>query len=140
MHSRLGCTTLLQPAFPTESNVNFPWEKSLWDNTIQYNTESAVKASFVLVSCFKQQPISVLQFVSHVVAGGGTSARKLCGSKWWLLLTTCNLRVSCVLQHLLMLGTERAVVHCWKEGLMVMWKPVSLCDWCMWKLVSVSVG
>ena len=34
MHSRLGSTTLLQLAFPGESNPNFPWGKSHWDNTV----------------------------------------------------------------------------------------------------------
>ena len=33
MHSRLGHATLLQLAFPRESNPNFPCEESHWDNT-----------------------------------------------------------------------------------------------------------
>ena len=33
VHLRLGSMTLLQLAFPEESNQNFPWEKSQWDNT-----------------------------------------------------------------------------------------------------------
>ena len=33
MHRRLGSATLSQLAFPRESNPNFPWEKSHWDNT-----------------------------------------------------------------------------------------------------------
>ena len=34
MHHRLGSTTLLQLAFPQESilNLNFPQEKSQWEN------------------------------------------------------------------------------------------------------------
>ena len=31
---RLGNATLLQLAFPGESNPNFPWGKSHWDNTV----------------------------------------------------------------------------------------------------------
>ena len=34
MHSRMGSATLSQLAFPGESNPNFPWEKSHWDNTV----------------------------------------------------------------------------------------------------------
>ena len=34
MHSRLGSATLSQLAFPGESNPNFPWEKSHWNNTV----------------------------------------------------------------------------------------------------------
>ena len=34
MHSRLGSATLSQLALPRESNPNFPWEKSKWDNTV----------------------------------------------------------------------------------------------------------
>ena len=34
MHRRLGNATLLQVAFPGEDNLNFPWEKSHWDNTV----------------------------------------------------------------------------------------------------------
>ena len=34
MHSRLDSLTLLQLAFPRESNLNFTWEKSHWDNTV----------------------------------------------------------------------------------------------------------
>ena len=34
MHSRLGSTTLLQLAFPEESNWNLLWENSQWDNTV----------------------------------------------------------------------------------------------------------
>ena len=34
MHSRLSSVTLSQLAFPGESNPNFPWEKSHWDNTV----------------------------------------------------------------------------------------------------------
>ena len=30
----LGSATLSQLAFPGESNPNFPWEKSQWDNTV----------------------------------------------------------------------------------------------------------
>ena len=33
MHRRLGSVTLSQLAFPGESNLNFPWEKSHWQNT-----------------------------------------------------------------------------------------------------------
>ena len=34
MHRRLGSTTLSQLAFRGESNPNFPWEKSEWENTV----------------------------------------------------------------------------------------------------------
>ena len=34
MHRRLGSTTLSQLTFPRESDPNFPWEKSQWDNTV----------------------------------------------------------------------------------------------------------
>ena len=34
MHTGLGSATLSQLAFPRESNPNFPWEKSPWDNTV----------------------------------------------------------------------------------------------------------
>ena len=34
MHLRLASATLSQLAFPRESNPNFPWEQSQWDNTI----------------------------------------------------------------------------------------------------------
>ena len=34
MHPRTGSATLSQLAFPGESNLNFPWEKSHWDNTV----------------------------------------------------------------------------------------------------------
>ena len=34
MHRRLDIVTLLQLAFPGESNPNFPWKKSQWDNTV----------------------------------------------------------------------------------------------------------
>ena len=34
MRGRLGSATLQQLAFPGESNLNFPWEKSYWDNTV----------------------------------------------------------------------------------------------------------
>ena len=34
MHPRLGSATLSQLAFPGEGNPNFPWEKSLGDNTV----------------------------------------------------------------------------------------------------------
>ena len=34
MHPSLGSMTLSQLAFPGEGNLNFPWEKSHWDNTI----------------------------------------------------------------------------------------------------------
>ena len=33
-HRRLGSATLLQLAFPRESNLNFPWGKPQWDNTV----------------------------------------------------------------------------------------------------------
>ena len=35
MRRRLSCATLSQLAFLGESNPNFPWEKSHWDNTVQ---------------------------------------------------------------------------------------------------------
>ena len=34
MPRRLGSATLSYLAFPGESNPNFPWEKSHWDNTV----------------------------------------------------------------------------------------------------------
>ena len=34
MHRGLGSATLSQLAFSGESNPNFPWEKSQWDNTV----------------------------------------------------------------------------------------------------------
>ena len=34
MHRRLGRATLSWLAFPGESDLNFPWEKSHWDNTV----------------------------------------------------------------------------------------------------------
>ena len=34
MHIRLGSATLSQVAFPVESNPNFPWEKSHWNDTV----------------------------------------------------------------------------------------------------------
>ena len=34
MHRRLGSVTLSQLAFPGESNLNFSWENSNWDNTV----------------------------------------------------------------------------------------------------------
>ena len=35
MHRRLGSATLSQLASPGESNPDFPWEKSEWDNTVR---------------------------------------------------------------------------------------------------------
>ena len=37
IHSRLGSATLSQLAFPGESNPNFIWEKSHWDNSVAKN-------------------------------------------------------------------------------------------------------
>ena len=34
MHLKLGSATRSQLAFPRESNLNFPWEKSQWDNIV----------------------------------------------------------------------------------------------------------
>ena len=34
LSSRLGSATLSQLAFLGEGNPNFPWENSLWDNTV----------------------------------------------------------------------------------------------------------
>ena len=34
IHRRLGSATLSQPAFPKDSNPNFPREKSHWDKTV----------------------------------------------------------------------------------------------------------
>ena len=34
MRERLRSATLSQLAFPGEDNLNFPWEKSHWDNTV----------------------------------------------------------------------------------------------------------
>ena len=33
MEHRMGSATLLQLVFPREGNLDFPWEKSHWDNT-----------------------------------------------------------------------------------------------------------
>ena len=34
MHSRLGSATPSQLTYPGESNPNFPWDESHWDNTV----------------------------------------------------------------------------------------------------------
>ena len=34
IHRMLGTATLSQLGFPVESNRNFTWEKSKWDNTV----------------------------------------------------------------------------------------------------------
>ena len=34
MHGRLGSTTLSRLVFHRESNPNFPWKKSQWENKI----------------------------------------------------------------------------------------------------------
>ena len=44
MHCRLGSATLLQLAFPGEGNLNFPWEKFHWDNTVVKKKEEERKA------------------------------------------------------------------------------------------------
>ena len=38
MHHRFRSVTLSQLPFPAESNPNFPWEKSHWDNTVVKNS------------------------------------------------------------------------------------------------------
>ena len=43
MHHRLGSATLLLLAFSREDNLNFPWEKSCWDNSC--------KKYFLKVAC-----------------------------------------------------------------------------------------
>ena len=45
----LGSAPLSQMAFPGESNPNFPWEKSHWDNTV---VKSIFKKLFVFVWTF----------------------------------------------------------------------------------------
>ena len=35
MHLRLGSATLSHLAFPGKGNLNFPWEKSHWENTVE---------------------------------------------------------------------------------------------------------
>ena len=44
MHRRLGSATLSQLVFPGEGNLNFPREKSLWDNTV---VKSPVEKSWI---------------------------------------------------------------------------------------------
>ena len=39
MHRKLGSATPSQLAFPGEGNLNFPWEKSHWDNTVVKSTK-----------------------------------------------------------------------------------------------------
>ena len=39
MHRGLDSATLSQLACPGESNPNFPWEKSQWDNTVVQKTK-----------------------------------------------------------------------------------------------------
>ena len=66
---------MLQLAFPRESNPNFPWEKSQWDNTVvkkTKNTEAAAggpqvtdaiilpRIIFLKMSTFK--PLNILSF------------------------------------------------------------------------------
>ena len=41
MPHRMGSVTLLQLAFPGESNPNFPWGKSHWDNTVVKNRKKS---------------------------------------------------------------------------------------------------
>ena len=50
MHSRLDSLTLLQLAFPRESNPYFPWEKSHWDNTVVKSIKKKSKAQIPLNS------------------------------------------------------------------------------------------
>ena len=43
MHRRFGIATLSQPAFAGESDPNFPWEKSKYDNAVViFNREGGV--------------------------------------------------------------------------------------------------
>ena len=53
MHPSLGSMTLSQLAFPGEGNLNFPWEKSHWDNTAvkMYNLKKKVSRKALLSSC-----------------------------------------------------------------------------------------
>ena len=51
MHCWVGIATLSQLTFPGEGNLNFPWEKSHWDNIVV----KSIKKSFdvcVCVFCF----------------------------------------------------------------------------------------
>ncbi len=67
MHLRLRSMTLLQLAFPGESNPYFPWEKSQWENTILLYNLQLIFLTLVtleqglLVSCFflPSQPLGV---------------------------------------------------------------------------------
>ena len=49
VHRKLGSATLSQLACPGESNPNFPWEKSKWDNTVvkKSRKKSGLQASQV---------------------------------------------------------------------------------------------
>ena len=49
MHWRLGSAALSQLAFPGESNQNFPWEKSHWDNTVVKSEKVTVTKSRSLI-------------------------------------------------------------------------------------------
>ena len=52
MLHKLGSTTLLQLAFPREGNLNFPWQKSPWDNTVVKSNpkNSKAKVSKMLIN------------------------------------------------------------------------------------------
>ena len=47
MHGRLGSATLSQLAFPEESDPNFLWEKSQWDNRF-CNEDKTINTSSIL--------------------------------------------------------------------------------------------
>ena len=50
MHGKFGSRTLLQLAFPGESNLNFPSEKSHWDNTVvKRKTTTTTKQKRILI-------------------------------------------------------------------------------------------
>ena len=48
MHHNLGSMTLSQLAFPRDSKLNIPWEKSQWDNTIVKKNREKKKGSATL--------------------------------------------------------------------------------------------
>ena len=55
MHRRLGSATLSQLPFIGESNPNFPWEKSQWDNTV-VKIKNEIKNKKIIVGangCFQ---------------------------------------------------------------------------------------
>ena len=62
MHSRLGSMTLSQLAFPGESNLHFPWEKSHWDNTVVWGKK---KEAFTDLSVLRFVSVPVLPLGPH---------------------------------------------------------------------------